>query len=793
MSSLTSPIVVTGMGIMSAAGCNQRDLVTSLHNRAPCVKPITSFDTDGMAMNHAGEIPLFAACDLLPPVQLRTVDRGSQLALAAARQALHQAGLNNHGAIPGVGVAIGVSGAQQYQNLPITPRCRYPISRRMALYSSRNTPTFQADLLARSFALDGPRIAFGSASLGGLLALSHAMDLLTAGHAPAMLVGGGEIQTLLNALGMDMLGMSADGPCTPFTGAPGMCFGDAAAFVFLESLHHAEQRKVPALGELVSCGVSADAYDSISNDPSGQGLQRAIRKALVKEGISTQNIAWIRACGSGHREQDVAESIALNSCFEGSLPPVTSTEPYFGHVNGVSPILGVVAALTAQNKDFAPAMPDGGQCRRACDLPFLAPGPIPHGDWLLTAMAFGGSNGALIGGAVKPQRSRRYSKADVIVGGIGVVSPLGADLEQFIDGMQASAWGNHAELRQGALRVDESTLPSIIQGIRLNRRERLVRWALVAAAQALGNRDSYRRNSDRIGLLLGLTRGPATPAELFFNHILNGEFNATTSRSMLRMSRFSVASELVHEFGLQGYSGVVCPGVHGGTQLLAHGAELLRASTDLDALLVVGADEWSDLKAALYRRLGLIDAPARPYEPGARGAVAGEGAAALLLLRQEPNSGDTGWGRISGCGFSGDTGIRPDPLGRSYARAMSHALERAGKEAAAIGFIIGQGCGWPEHDRRELSAIATVGNHATLTSVLAHTGMAECAGGLFGAISALVAMDRGWLPPLARKGLPVGDADFVLQEPRTGKFRSALLVGSNERGSHGAVVMETEC
>lgn len=109
------------------------------------------------------------------------------------------------------------------------------------------------------------------------------------------------------------------------------------------------------------------------------------------------------------------------------------------------------------------------------------------------------------------------------------------------------------------------------------------------------------------------------------------------------MSRFSVASELASALGLKGYTGVVAPGVHGGVQLLAHGAELLRASSDLDGLLVVGVDEWSDLLAAMYGALKLLDDCIKPYDPSANGTVGGEGAAALLLVRSNVNTRPQSW------------------------------------------------------------------------------------------------------------------------------------------------------
>jgi len=785
MSELATRIVVTGLGLVSAAGSDLDAMLDSLRAGQHCLQPIASFDTAGMAMTHVGEVPAFDPCATLSPVRVRTVDRGSQFALVAARQALTQA-TGAHALEPELtGVAVGVSGAHQYQNLPVTAHRSYPISRRSALYLARSTPAFQADLLARSFGLAGPRVAFGSASVGGLLALAHAMDLLRAGHATAMLVGGGETHTLLNMLGMDVLGLGAKGPCTPFYASAGMSFGEGAAFVLLETLAQAEARGAPPLGELVGSGASADAYPEISNDPSGKGLARSINKALTQANAHPADIAWVRGCGTGHRVLDMAERIALEHCFDGTPPPVTSTEPYFGHVNGVSPVLGLVAGLAAQKAGIAPALPASAEACAACDLPLLSPGSLPAGDWLLTAVAFGGSNAALVAGPVKTRPLLPVAPVAIDIAGVGVVSGIGCGSEAFLRSLRGDVTG----AAQAARRIDDATLPTV-SGLDLRRRERLVRWSLLAASQAFADAGLQPRGSARVGLLLGLTRGPMAPNERFFSRVLRGEFNASTGRNLLKTGRFAVASEVAYAFGLQGYCGTVSPGVHGGVQLLAHGAELLRASADLDALLVLAADEWTDLGESLYAQLGLLGAPMHAYDPSARGALGGEGAAALLLVRGAAGGAVGGWGRVAGTAFSGDTGVRPDAEGRAYARAMAGAVRRAGLTPAAVDFALGQGCGWAAHDARELVALAQLRAGLPLSGVLGYTGLVEAAGGLFGAITAAAALREGSLPPLPKGGEPQGSADFVVGAPRQGMFRHALLYGSTERGAHAALLLQ---
>jgi 3-oxoacyl-[acyl-carrier-protein] synthase II len=778
-------VVVTGVGLVSAAGSNMADLTESLARGRHCLSPIRSFETAGMNAAYAGEVADFKPMDFLPPVRATTVDRGTQLAVAAATHAMAQAGF-----APDIqaacGVAVGYSGSPQYQNMRVYPDRQYPVTRQVALYTARTTPNFQADLLARHFGLGGVRFAFSSASLGGLLALSHAMDLLRAEHAPAMLVGGGEINTLVNALGMDGLGVTGAGPCTPFTGASGISFGEGAAFFVLERRDDAEARGACILAELVCAGISADAYSDVAQDPSGRGLTRAVRKCLENGGIDPSRIGWVRSCGTGARDLDAAEAIALCAVFDNAPPPVTSTEPYFSHVNGVSPLLGLAAVLAAFASGSAPSMPEtAGPARPGLALKLLAPGALPEGDCLLTATAFGGTNGAVIARSPNQRMAsiqRATPQLEIVIAGMGAVSALGGTLESLLNGLVQPKMSQAGS----ALRVDDAWLRKNRAGLNVARRERLVRMAMLAVAEALDDAGIAVRGSERYGLLVGLSRGPLAAYERFFEHTLHGRFDATTGRALLRIGRFSVASEIAHSFDLLGYSGAMAPGVHGGVQLLAHGAELLRATPDLDGLLVVAADEWTGLLEKMYARLGLLGNGAA-YDREASGCVGGEGAAAVLLVRRPAESHERGWARIIGAGFAGDIAAKPDPQGGAYQRAIATALHRAGREAGEIDFAIGQGCGWRSHDAREVSALRPVCAQAKLTSVLPQTGLAESAGGLFAAVAAASALRDGRLPalPPPRLHLP----RLVHSAEAQGDFRHGVLIGSTERGAHAAVVL----
>jgi|GEM_PF-646388 len=814
---MNARVVVTGMGIVSASGCDPASVAARLRAGRPGIGPLCAFDATGMKARHAGEVAGFDPDPYVDPSRVRRIERASQMALAAADQALRQADLQPVGERgTDIGIAVGVSGAGQHQNMPVPWSRQHPVSRWMALYQSRSTPYFQAFLIAQRHGLHGPQATFSAASLGGALALGYALDVLRAGKAAVMLAGGGEIQTLLNALGMESLDLVAAGPCSPFSGAPGMTFGEGAAFLVLETEAHARQRDAAILGELVAYGVSADAYHDMTNDPAGNGLRRAMHKALVNAGLRPRDVAWIRASGTGHREQDAAESLAIGALFAGdSPPPVTSTEPYFGHVNGVSPTLGMVAALACQDLGCVPVIPNLQTPRPGCDLPLLgsedAHGAKP-GDFLLNAVAFGGNNAALVGGCHRATRQLPViTDAAIVITGIGVVSPLGHGRRAPLDGLRVG--------RSGIMEIDRFDVArgvpgraGLIPGFRLRtllpqvdprRRERLVQYALGAAALALQDAGIGPRDyaADHKGLIVSLTRGPVGSYERFFETVLRGAFDASTAHLMLRMGRFSVASELAHVFDLAGYCATVSHGVAGGLHALAQGVEILRHQTDLDALLVVAADEVSALSLRLFDALGVLakrDASGeerlRPYDPNATGTVLGEGATALLLEREARARARSArvHGRVLGYGLTADAAREHGGLdldGRWLEQAIRLALQEAALNPAHLDWVMANGCGWPAYDAREVRALSRLLDAQPVSSTVGNTGLAEAASGLFGAAAALWGMAGDEAFPIAGTGWPSGDLNFVLETPRAGDYRHCLLVGSTERGANAALVV----
>jgi 3-oxoacyl-[acyl-carrier-protein] synthase II len=458
------------------------------------------------------------------------------MAIWTAGRALEQAGLSDSSG-PGrerIGLAVGISGASQYQTNRFTLARKQVESPGTGVYLAKNVPHFQAEEVARAHQIHGPHLTVSSASAGAAIALGAAMLLLASGKVDAVLVGGAGMLPDHQRRRPGEPGPLDSVPCSPFSGEPGMSFGEGAAYFVLETPERARSRGVAALGELLGCGVTLDGYDPITNDPSGEGMARAMRAALRHAGASPEEIDWIRASGTGNRDQDVAETLAIKQVFPGGHgpPPVSSLEPYFGHANGASPALGLAAAVVALEAGVIPPTLNFAKPRPGCDLDYVPNRPRPAAIRTILAhsAAFGGINAALVAGRADGDRPRPPSRPDtVVVTGLGIVSPIGCGVEAFVAGLRQARTGigpidrfdaSRCTSRHAGL-VRDFQPRRLTPALDLHRSELLGQYAATAASLALQDAGLGRNAiaGERIGVVTALAHGSGVAYERFFDDL----------------------------------------------------------------------------------------------------------------------------------------------------------------------------------------------------------------------------------------------------------------------------------
>ncbi len=819
---LDSRIVVTGLGQLSASGSDIGEMLEQFRRAESPLAPMNGFELPSGKPGYVGNVTGWRAPQSFTRSQMRNLDRGTQLGYVAACQALAQAGLVEGLRPAGVriGITVGISGASQYQNFFFSASTgELPRNRRFATWLLRVEPQFQASWIAKQCRLHGPQLTYPAASLGSALALAGAAALLQDGKADAMLVGGAEIHTLANALGMDSLGVTAEGRCNPFgdTEAGGMSFGEGAAYVVVETLASALDRKAEVLAELVSFGFSADAYSDVGNDPSGAGMLRAMRTAFSTCDVEADEIRWVRACGTGKPDQDMAELYALTALFGEQTPPVTSTEPFFGHVNGVSPLLGVVAGIAGMRSGTLPSLLRSATAGSvgAEKLNFLDSTSPPQtaGPWLVSAVAFGDNNAALVFDQPRQKRQGEpRSVPDILITGCGCVSALGFGVEAFWERLHQQGSALSATENED-FDTSEPMLAATIDSFPLNkllrqknrylrRCERLIQFAVVSTEQALldAGWNPRQHSPERTGLLMALSQGAISLRQQFIADLASENFGLSESRNMLRMARFVAASELARSFGLKGYMGTVTDGVGAGLQALVQGCALLRASPHMDSLLVVAADQISASQNGWFKSLpGAWASPEPPqlgiYDASRPGTALGEGAAAILLQKRDALKPGTqqGKNRIRVAGTSATSDAMPgsglDPKGRYLGNAIDRALTESNVAKADLDLVQLQGYGINSFDSRELNAYTGInlsGNACCLTPKL---GLCLASGALFSVVTAVQCMIRSQVPGLDSP-VPALQSGLQLQrQSRCYPVRQCLISASSERGANSAVVL----
>jgi 3-oxoacyl-[acyl-carrier-protein] synthase II len=371
-------IVITGAGVMTPLGHSVDELWSRLLAGESAVCRWPDLEADGYRVSTAARIGDFECAPLR---------RGRSLAVAAAEQAVAAAGITLP---PDTGVFVGstIGESLAFELAAEGRRLRlddYPVS------------SF-AHGIRRRFGLDGVTEAVGTACAAGNYAVGAAVAALREDRVPVALAGGIEPFSRLAMVGFSRSRAMATDACRPFDRRRnGMVLGEGAAVFVLERAERALDRGVRPLAEVVSLGLSADAYHPTAPEPSGEGMARAMRAALDLACLGTREIHWVNAHGSGTRASDTAEAAALHAVFGPRLPLVSGSKGALGHALGAASALELaicVQGLLHQTVPPTPGHAEADAPRGVACSSAAVPGRVRV--VMNNAFAFGGLNSALI-------------------------------------------------------------------------------------------------------------------------------------------------------------------------------------------------------------------------------------------------------------------------------------------------------------------------------------------------------------------------------------------------------------
>lgn len=409
----TSPasrrVVITGVGTLNPLAHDAATTWAAICAGCSGVGPITLFDATDYETRIAAEVKGFDPVALFGRKDARRMARLTQLALAAAGQALADAAPDDGFDRARAGVVIG-SGMGALD--PIAEAAETLATRGPGRVSPFFVPMMLADtpaaIVSIAHGLTGPNLAVYSACASGNSALGEAAAMIRRGAADMMLAGGAEACILPLALsGFSVMGAISrrnDAPeraSRPFdAGRDGFVVAEGAAVLVLEAREHALARGAHIYGELLGYGSSADAYHITTPHANGAGAAAAMSAALADAGLSPAAVDYINAHGTSTAHNDRAETAAIKRVFgeRAYRLPISSTKSMTGHMLGAAGALEAILCLLALRDGLIPPTINYEQPDPDCDLDYVPNSARPAELRVVMSNAFGlgGHNATII-------------------------------------------------------------------------------------------------------------------------------------------------------------------------------------------------------------------------------------------------------------------------------------------------------------------------------------------------------------------------------------------------------------
>ena len=405
-------VVITGIGCISPMGNDLASTWDAMKAGRSGIDRITSMDTTGYTTHIAGEVKNFDASPFFNNAKdCRRADRYVQLAVAAARMALLDSGLdlekvdkNQIGVM--VSSGIGGLGTLEEEHTKLIQRGPGRVSPFLIPMMIAN---IASGIISMEYGFGGPNMAIVTACATSNHSIGEAWRIIKFGDADAFLCGGGEASILpcgLSGFGnMKALSTRNDDPqkaSRPFdVGRDGFVMGEGAGVLMIEELEHAKKRGATIYAELIGYGISADAYHMTSPHPEGEGAARCMDMALRHGKINPEEVSYVNAHGTSTGLGDVCETKAIKRSFgshakNGLL--VSSTKSMTGHLLGAAGGVEIAACLMAMKENIVPPTINLDEADPECDLDY-----VPHvareakvDIALSNSFGFGGHNASLL-------------------------------------------------------------------------------------------------------------------------------------------------------------------------------------------------------------------------------------------------------------------------------------------------------------------------------------------------------------------------------------------------------------
>ena len=802
---LRSP-VITGTGVISAAGSNRREVWEALRTGRSGLGPLTLFVSARYGSHLVGQVRE----DVDRLAQGVRGSRSDKLGWLAAREALEQAGLGpetkivpeRRGVLLGSTVG-GMLGTEQFMaHLLREQRRRFGPLR---FHECAGV----TDLCARMLGARGPCATVSTACSAGAMAIAAAAELILAGEADLMLAGGSDSLCRLTLNGFGSLLLLDPSGCRPFdVRRAGISLGEGAAMLVLEAEETARARGARILARLTGWGASCDAWHATAPHPEGRGAFAAMQKALERAGLQPADIDFVCAHGTGTPDNDAMEAKALRRFWGDRLPPVASLKRFFGHTLAASGAIKAVVCVQALLEQHIPANPGFEQPDPALGLePVRQFQPCNLSHLLSNSFGFGGNNVVLVLSkgdaetreprsaavlecwseasrtlppALTPPStpSAQYSitlplrgsttpslQPSLAVIGAGVVSAAGCTMAEVA-----------AAFRRGGAPVTHFNVPvasppaqarvyacgefgadQLIDSGKRRKLSRFQQMALVAARRSLPAGALRAATPDRVCVVLGTGLGSLNDTAAFVENMVLKDERAARPLFFTNSVHNSLASHAALELDLRGLNSTpiqreICFEAalwQGATELLMDHADLglVGAADELNSYLLAAGMRWRWWNEQTPEIQPFTPAPDSRCRP-----LPGEGSAVFALARS--GGAFPPLARVSSIRIGrieASTGLELDA--EREARWIMETLERSGSRADFDGLLTGAN-GWVPLDQA-YQAVADALARLTGRPIPCLAYKSSCgehhSASAFGFLTA-IGLVRGDIPPAACAG-----------------------------------------
>jgi len=407
-------VVITGLGVLSSIGFGKDAFWESLRLGRSGVSRIEAFDPAEFTTQFAGEIKNFNPADFIDAKRLRRMDRTSQFAVACAKMAVQDAGVDLHcngrdktGVI--IGTAMAGHGYILEQHRTLMQKGPMKINPFTALASF---PDACASNVSIELGVTGPSFSIATACSSASDAGGYAFEAIRSGTVDFLIMGGAEasiypgiLAAFCVARALSTRNEEPQKASRPFSrDRDGFVLGEGAGMLVLEEYEHAKKRGAQIYAEILGHGMTCDAYHMTAPDPEGKEAVRAMQMAMRNAGVNPEDIDYINAHGTSTVLNDKTETMIIKKVFgpRAGKIPISATKSMVGHLIGAAGSVELIATILAMKHAEIPPTINYTVSDPECDLDY-----VPNQSRkavirkaMKNSFGFGGKNSILIIGKV---------------------------------------------------------------------------------------------------------------------------------------------------------------------------------------------------------------------------------------------------------------------------------------------------------------------------------------------------------------------------------------------------------